>query len=126
MGTSGELVDRRGADQQTTIAGSEERAMPASNPSAAAGGILRRGLGFPSGLFALSAGIPEALNAIFCPCSLPSKLLQFLLGADELHRAVMEQDEPTAWIVIVECEQLRPAVLVPARFRFEEKDHVIR
>ena len=89
-----------------------------------AGGILRRRLGTVPDLFSLSAGTRNAKNAIFYPCLLPSKLLQFLLRADELHRAVVEQDQATPGIVIVEREQFGPTVLIPARLGFEEKDHV--
>ena len=50
---------------------------------------------------------------------LPAKLVEFLLGADELHRAIVEQDAAALGIVVVEGEQLWPSVLIPASLSFE-------
>jgi hypothetical protein len=46
--------------------------------------------------------------------SLPSKVLQLFLGADELHRAVIEQDQAALGVMIVEREQLGSTMLIPA------------
>lgn len=44
---------------------------------------------------------------------LPAEGAEFFFGADELHGAVVEQDTAALGVVVVEREQLRPAVLVP-------------
>ena len=57
---------------------------------------------------------------------LPTKLVEFFLGANELHGAVIEKNAAALWVVVVECEQFRSAVLIPARLRFEEQHRVCR
>jgi len=50
---------------------------------------------------------------------LPSKLLQLFLGADEFYCAIVEQDQTSLEVVVVEGEQLGSTTLIPAGFRFE-------
>jgi len=47
---------------------------------------------------------------------LPPKLLQFSLRADELHCTIVEQYQATFRVVVIERQQLRTTVLIPARF----------
>jgi hypothetical protein len=56
----------------------------------------------------------------------PTKLFQFLFGADEPHGAVVEQDQATARVVIIEGEQLGSAVPVPTHLRLEEQYRIGR
>ena len=49
----------------------------------------------------------------------PSKLLEFFFGANELNRAIIEQNAAAFWVVVIESEHLRPTVLIPARFGLE-------
>ena len=56
----------------------------------------------------------------------PAELVELLLGADELHRAVLEKNVASARVVVFEREQFGPAVLVPARTCLEQKHHIRR
>ena len=56
--------------------------------------------------------------------SLPAKLVEFFFGANEFDGAVVEQDAAAFGVVVIKCEQLRPAVLIPARLRLEKKNRV--
>ena len=57
---------------------------------------------------------------------LPAKLPEFVLAANEFHGPVVEEHATALGIVVVERKQLRPAVLVPARLRLEQKHHIRR
>ena len=50
----------------------------------------------------------------------PTELPEFFFGANELHCTVIKQNTPALRIMIVESKQLRPAVLIPTRFRLEQ------
>ena len=45
--------------------------------------------------------------------------MEFFLGANELNRAVIEQNAAAAGVVVIEGKQLRTAVLIPAGFRLK-------
>ena len=57
---------------------------------------------------------------------LPSKLPEFILGADRSCRAIVQDDTAAFTVVVVNREQLRPATLVPAGSRFEKEYGVRR
>jgi len=49
----------------------------------------------------------------------PSKLLEFFGGANELYRAIIEQNAAAAGFVVIESKQIRSAMLIPSDFGLE-------
>lgn len=54
----------------------------------------------------------------------PAEGAEFFFGADELDRAAVEQDAAPFRVMVVKREQFRSAMLVPARLRLKQLDHL--
>jgi hypothetical protein len=53
---------------------------------------------------------------------LPSELVEFFLGTNKLHSAVVKKNATALWIMVIEGKQFGAAVLIPALFGLEQKD----